>query len=61
MAVSLEAAGLSEIRTEILEMAPVAAACVLGRESSSRDASDHSRRGVGDAISIRETSPSRSE
>jgi ubiquinone/menaquinone biosynthesis C-methylase UbiE len=31
MASSLEAAGFCELRTEILEMAPVAAACVLGR------------------------------
>jgi ubiquinone/menaquinone biosynthesis C-methylase UbiE len=31
MATSLEAAGFGEVRTEILEMAPVAAACVLGR------------------------------
>lgn len=31
MAAWLEAAGFGEVRTEILEMAPVAAACVLGR------------------------------
>jgi SAM-dependent methyltransferase len=31
MAASLEAAGFGEIRTEILEIPPVAAACVLGR------------------------------
>ena len=31
MAASLRAAGFGEVRTEILEMAPVAAACVLGR------------------------------
>ncbi len=31
MAASLEAAGFGEVRTQILEMAPVAAACVLGR------------------------------
>jgi SAM-dependent methyltransferase len=31
MTASLEAAGFGAIRTEILEMAPVAAACVLGR------------------------------
>jgi SAM-dependent methyltransferase len=31
MAASLEAAGFGEVRTEILEMAPVEAACVLGR------------------------------
>jgi SAM-dependent methyltransferase len=31
MAASLEAAGFGDVRTEILEMAPVAAACVLGR------------------------------
>jgi len=31
MAASLEAAGFGEVRTEILEMAPVAAACVVGR------------------------------
>jgi ubiquinone/menaquinone biosynthesis C-methylase UbiE len=33
MAASLRAAGFGEVRTEILEMAPVAAACVLGRSS----------------------------
>jgi ubiquinone/menaquinone biosynthesis C-methylase UbiE len=31
MAAALEAAGFGEVRTEILEMTPVAAACVLGR------------------------------
>jgi ubiquinone/menaquinone biosynthesis C-methylase UbiE len=31
MAAALRAAGFGEVRTEILEMAPVAAACVLGR------------------------------
>jgi hypothetical protein len=31
MAASLEAAGFGEVRTEILEMAPVPAGCVLGR------------------------------
>jgi ubiquinone/menaquinone biosynthesis C-methylase UbiE len=31
MSDSLQAAGFDEVRTEILEMAPVAAACVLGR------------------------------
>lgn len=31
MATSLQAAGFDRIRTEILELAPVAAACVLGR------------------------------
>jgi len=34
MAASLRAAGFGEVRTEILEMAPVAAACVLGRVPS---------------------------
>jgi len=34
MAASLRAAGFGEVRTEILEMAPVAAACVLGRAPS---------------------------
>jgi len=34
MAASLRAAGFEEVRTEILEMAPVAAACVLGRVES---------------------------
>ena len=33
MGASLRAAGFGEVRTEILEMAPVAAACVLGRAS----------------------------
>lgn len=33
MSASLRAAGFGEVRTEILEMAPVAAACVLGRPS----------------------------
>lgn len=33
MAASLGAAGFREVRTEILEMAPVPAACVLGRVS----------------------------
>jgi SAM-dependent methyltransferase len=32
MSASLRAAGFDEVRTEILEMAPVAAACVLGRK-----------------------------
>jgi ubiquinone/menaquinone biosynthesis C-methylase UbiE len=35
MAVSLEAAGFGEIRTEILEIAPVPAACVLARNPTS--------------------------
>jgi ubiquinone/menaquinone biosynthesis C-methylase UbiE len=35
MAASLEAAGFGEVRTEILVMAPVAAACVLGRNPAS--------------------------
>lgn len=34
MTASLLAAGFGEVRTEILEMAPVAAACVLGRNRS---------------------------
>jgi len=34
MAASLQAAGFGQVRTEILEMAPVAAACVLGRVQS---------------------------
>lgn len=34
MAASLRAAGFGEERTEVLEMAPVAAACVLGRVQS---------------------------
>lgn len=34
MAASLRGAGFGEVRTEILEMAPVAAACVLGRAPS---------------------------
>jgi len=32
MSASLRAAGFGDLRTEILEMAPVAAACVLGRQ-----------------------------
>jgi SAM-dependent methyltransferase len=32
MSASLQAAGFSQVRTEILEMAPLAAACVLGRQ-----------------------------
>lgn len=35
MAASLRAAGFAEVQVEILEMAPVAAACVLGRVRSS--------------------------
>jgi ubiquinone/menaquinone biosynthesis C-methylase UbiE len=32
MSASLQAAGFGEVRTELLDMAPVAAACVLGRK-----------------------------
>jgi SAM-dependent methyltransferase len=35
MVASLRAAGFGEVRSEILDMAPVAAACVLGRVESS--------------------------
>lgn len=38
MSASLRAAGFGEVRAELLEMAPVAAACSLGRVPSKREA-----------------------